>query len=65
VVVDDGKGYGGGKHFEANDSEDQSDEYESDRSINVVVEQDFETLHFYYNYKALVSQLSQNSPLLY
>jgi len=53
-VVDDGKGYGGGKRFVK--IEESDDEYaESDKSIVIPIEEDYSTLHFYYNYGAYVS----------
>ena len=38
MVVDDGKGFGGGKRFVAIED---SEIYESDRSIHVPIEEDF------------------------
>jgi hypothetical protein len=59
-VVDDGKGYGGGKRFVLDE------EYESDKSIVIQPpEEDFQTLHFYYNYSSHVAQEAAVSPLLF
>lgn len=62
-VVDDGKGFGGGKRFQ---KADQEEDYDSDKSAEELpVEREFETLHFYYNFQSHLAHEASESPLLH